>query len=146
MGYEIKIIPGPEVVRYYLEDETLFDRIKYLHPNEVYHETHLFAFDGEHVVGDVGLQNNPYDDSEIWFKHVSVDSEHRNKGVATALIAKSVDYVLSQKKHLGLSSFSDEGELYIKKIFRQIHEDHPNLLTRNSAFESLFEYNSPRYG
>lgn len=132
----VKTMPGDDLVRYitHSEDENhdVFDRIKYLFPSEMHREIHIVHLDGKRIVSNLALQENPYDDSEYWLKHVSVDEDYRNRGLATELYQKAVELARKNGKAIKRSSSSDMGQKYLSHVVDRIKQDNPDVEIRNS--------------
>ena len=79
-------------------------------------EVHFLAWAGDHLVGAVGLETNPYNDQEIWGKFVVVDADYRGMGIGGALTRMAMDYAKQQGKQFVPSSYTQDGELKIKPI------------------------------
>ena len=145
MQIAYKVINGTQMYKDYYGfgetpiDETLFDRLKYLHVNEMTKETHIIAIVEDKVIGDVGLQINPYDTSILWFKHVVLDQEYRNQGISKELINKAVEYAIEKNMKLEISSYSEEGRFYLSDIFLNLFHQYPEIIIPNSDMkEALY--------
>lgn len=121
------------------KDPTLFDRLKYLSVNEMEKETHIIAVTNGKVVGDVGLQVNPYDNSVLWFKHVVVDADHRNQGIAKKLIELTLEYCIHKNMQLEISSFSEDGKSYLTDMLIHIHKEIPDLIIPNRDMDEFLQ-------
>jgi len=106
----------------------LFDRIRYLDVNEMMREHHLVCFTGEHrLVGDLALEQCPYDVDLIWLKHASVDEKFRRIGIAAHLVDLCVKHLNSSKKKLEVSSYSEMGTLYLAPIIQKAISANPDV-------------------
>lgn len=105
----------------------VFQRIKYLHTSEYHRETHLVILYGKKIVAMAGLQINPYNTNMLWIKHISVDENYRQNGLATQLIKGCFEYAQTHNLILKNSSYSEMGEQYIHKIFDRVKELYPNV-------------------
>ena len=105
----------------------VFERIKYLIPNEMPHEQHIVARDGDKIIGICGTQPSPYDNTVLWVKFVSVDPEHQNQGVATLLLKDLFQRFDGSNLTLEMSTYTKQGEERIKHIVARLKNKHPNL-------------------
>jgi hypothetical protein len=86
-------MPGAEMLGRFYRDASeqnrdLFERIKYLHSGKMTRESHFVAFTQDRrVIGDLDIQQSPYDGNVIWLKHVSVDGDFRRQGIAGRLLS-----------------------------------------------------------
>lgn len=94
-------------------------------------EIHFVHTSENQIISNLALQQNPYDDSELWLKHVSVDGRYRNKGLATELYTKAVNYARSQNKSLKRSSPSEMGAKYLSNVVDKIKKENPGLIRIN---------------
>lgn len=101
------------------KDETVFERLKYLYPSEMYRENYFVCFDGDKVVGNLAIELNPYDENEYWMKHVSVDPMHQNKGISKELIRLMFEFLKQSGKKVSISIYSEEGLLYVKHVIEK---------------------------
>jgi len=126
-------------------DATLFYRLQYLHVNEMTKETHIIALNSNKVIGDVGLQINPYDTSVLWFKHVVLDQEYRNQGISKELINKAVEYAIDKNMKLEISSYSEDGRRYLSNIFLNLFHQYPGIIIPNSDMKEDLDNQGLRF-
>jgi len=130
---QIAFMPGTEMAARFYRDAyefncDLFERIRYLHSGEMRQEDHFVAFaENKRVVGDLALQQSPYDSQILWLKHVSVDEEYRNQGIAGRLLRRCMDHLEQTGKKMKLSSFSDDGERYLRHVLQRLETAHPDV-------------------
>ncbi len=94
----------------------------------MFKEFHIVCHtDNNKVVGDLALQQSPFDDDIIWLKHVSVAEKFRNMGICKQLLATSIDYVRQNGKTLEVSSYSEMGNLYLEPLIQKAISDNPDL-------------------
>jgi len=98
----------------------VFNRLQYLNPGDMNNEIHLVHFDGRRVVSSLALELNPYDDREFWLKHVIVDEDYRNRGLASELYQAAVDYARNQNKAIKRSSSTVMGQKYLSHVVDRI--------------------------
>lgn len=113
--------------KYYPKDKTLYDRIKYLHPSEVDREEHIIYEVKGKVVGDLGLQVNPYEKDKYWLKHISVDPKFKNQGIATKLIDAMFKKAEKEKMGIQRSSPSEEGKKYLTDLMNRMKQKYPHV-------------------
>ena len=106
-------------------------RLKYFYGSEVDDHMH-FAYIDENgvVIALAALQQNPYDDSELWFMYITVDPNYRGKGYGKNLFMKAVAFAESKSKTLHLSILSECGRLHLSRTIQAVQRSHPGLLTR----------------
>ncbi|WP_315921414.1 GNAT family N-acetyltransferase [Mesorhizobium sp. SP-1A] len=109
-------------------NRNLFERIKYLNVTEMQREQHFVCHTPEgKVIGDLALQQSPWEQNTIWLKHIAVDKAYQNQGIATELLKRGFEHVEAQGKILEFSSFSDEGKKYLKPLIQRLRADFPSL-------------------
>lgn len=113
----------------------VFDRLEYLYFGIFDKEHHFVAFDGEKLIGDLAIQENPYNKDQIWLKHVSIDPNYRNQKIATKLYDMLFSYLEQSGHNLVRSSPSDLGKLYIPSIIQKMKQKYPNVNVINSRGE-----------
>lgn len=132
---KMKMMPGRDLHIFINQNEDknaeTFDRLRYLHPSEMEREIHFCHIDGRKVVSSLALQLNPYDDSEFWLKHVIVDEDYRNRGLASELYQAAVDYARKQGKAIKRSSATSMGELYLSHVVDRIKKQNPDVEIRD---------------
>lgn len=74
----------------------------------------LLEIKGE-ILGIAELEQSPNDESVLWLKSVSVDSEHQGKGLSEPLLREVFKYAQAEGKKLKLSQFTVEGEERLQK-------------------------------
>jgi len=126
---------GDDMVRYIINHEdknsNVFDRLRYLNPNEMQREIHFFHADQGKIISSLALQSNPYDDTELWLKHVVVDEEYRNRGLASELYQMAVDYARNQSKAIKRSSATDMGQKYLSHVVDRIKRKNTDVEIRD---------------
>ena len=132
ISIEYKYISGTDLskfITYSKKNRGVFDRIKYLHPSEMTQEDHIIALEGEKIVGNLAFQINPYNKTEVWLKHVSVDEKYRNKGIAKKLAEMAVEKISKIRtiNTLAVSSYTKQGFQYLPKIFTELDKKYKNL-------------------
>lgn len=121
---EYKILTGSEMLEYFKSDESVLKRIKYLTYSEIKKEIHIVAFIENYVIGVAGLEINPYNNKQIWAKHISVDPLYSGRGIGRKLTELVYQYSKDYNFKLILSSFSDEGEQKLKHITQELSESY----------------------
>lgn len=116
---EIIFVEGPQFVEEMNNPEgwEIYDRLCYLSPSEAEKEHHYFSVIDGKKIGVISFEISPYNKKQLWLKHIAVDDEHKNQGVANALIIHAFDDLPSrfpEQNGLVISSFSDEGEMFIR--------------------------------
>lgn len=131
----LQMMPGNDLVRFITNHEDInhdvYDRLRYLYPSEMGREIHFVHFDGRKVVSSLALEPNPYDDSEFWLKHVVVDEDYRNRGLASELYQAAVDYARDQGKAIKRSSSTDMGKQYLSHVVDRIRKQNPDVEIRD---------------
>ena len=107
-------------------------RIRYLQLEDVY-SNHPFGLDKDcvpyyHVIlddrrrrllGCAAMQTNPYNKSMVWCQSVSVDPEHRNRGMGRALVGAMLAKAASDRQLLELSRLSYFGRKFLLPLVEQ---------------------------
>lgn len=112
---------------YHLGD--LVSRLYYFSSDEAGKEYHICAIDdgaiGAPIVGIVGIQQNPYDDEELWFKHVSVDERYRGQGIGRTLTRLVMEHVVHEtNKRIRFSDFERDS---VRGMVYQLAERFPDV-------------------
>ena len=135
---QVKVMPGEKLYwEYYGWPHTnkynpnLFDRIKYLNSKEMMREIHFVILDNKQIVADGALQQSPYEEKELWIKHISVDEDYRNRGYARAIMDSIYKYAVKKKQYLVHSSFSDMGERHLPNMISQLDAKYPTAVKPN---------------
>lgn len=115
-------------------DRTAFDEVKYLSVSRREKETHISCWDGNKLVGDIEIENAPYESDTVWMKHVTVRPQYQNMGIAKQLLDRAFQHINAGSRDIVvISSFSDQGKQYIKSYIQSLETNYPNL---------EFQYNS----
>ena len=126
---QFAFIDGSEIVsRFSGDDDNPFARIKYLHVTEAPKEQHFICYtEQDKLVGSLALQQSPWNSAILWVKHVSVDRDFQNRGIAKQLLAMTFEHALSVDKVLEFSSFSNEGKRFLKPAVLRLQDEFPTL-------------------
>ena len=138
----VRLIPGREIVDTYArmpENENLFKRFKYLSPRHLENEEVLTVLDGKQIVGAAGLEKSPYEENVYWMKYVEVDSRVREKGIASKLIQAMFDFARKRKTRLRSSSYSDMGDLRLKKVVDRVRTEYPDVPYKDANDHTHFK-------
>jgi len=118
-------------------DPTMFERIGFLNPREMERETHFIVDEEGMVVADAAIEQNPYDNSNVWLKHIFVTETHRRRGLASLLIENIHRYCSEQQKSLTRSSATDMGAAYLPTVFERCHILYPDVDVRDPRSSTL---------
>ncbi len=128
---QMKIMPGNDLALFISRNQDVnqdtFERLRYLHVNEMDKEIHIAHFDGQRVVSSLALQINPYDNDELWLKHVIVDEDYRNRGLASELYQAAADYAREKNKAIKRSSSTKMGQEYLSHVVDRVKRRNPNV-------------------
>ncbi len=80
----------------------------------------LTIAEGGIVVGLAELEQNPYDEHNLWLKFVSVDPLYQNKGYVNTLIEQIFIFTKQKNSTLGVSYYSEEGEEKIRRTIEKL--------------------------
>lgn len=109
-------------------------RIRYFHSEYMSDQLHLIAVAPDDlVVGVAALQQNPSDEGELWLQYVSVDPDHRGKGLGRKLFAEAIAHAHEQGRSVELSRFEDDGLLYLSRVTQDLQLEYPGVMTRIPA-------------
>lgn len=104
------------------DEHDVFQRLKYLCPNEIFRETHYFAEERGTLAGVLSVEINPYDPSVLWVKHVVVDPAFRRQGIATRLVQETFPQLEKDFPDITtveLSTFTEEGRLHLRSMIAE---------------------------
>jgi GNAT superfamily N-acetyltransferase len=80
------------------------------------------------VVGDAELKDSPYREDEQWFMHITVAPSHQRLGIGKQLVDRALAAASrSPRKHLVVSSFTVEGDMYLSRYLRDRASKIPGL-------------------
>lgn len=133
--YTVEIMSGQEMYDALSSDinADMPTRLKYYDPKEGLQELHFVIKDGNKIVADAGVQENPYNDKQLWSKHFTVDPNYRNIGLATKLVDAVFDYASTHNYDLVRSIASLMGEKYLANVIDQAKEKYPELKVVDST-------------
>jgi GNAT superfamily N-acetyltransferase len=106
---------------------TLFEDFKYLDVSEMMREDHFVVENNGQLIGTLAIQTNPYNDNEIWLKHIVVHKEHRQKGVAKRLLSALFSHAQLTGQVIKRSSPSALGAAYLPGIYAALTNAYPNV-------------------
>lgn len=133
----VTFMTGDELEQYitktqYTTNNDVFDRLKYLFPSEIGREDHFVVLDNGKIIASLAIQVNPYDEDQLWLKHVVVDENYRNQGLATKLIDALFKYLQKTNLELVRSTPTEQGQKYIQPIMQRYKQLYPNVVVHNS--------------
>src|SRR5271157_1847265 len=124
----VRPMKGKDLGKYERNDKRLMEETMYLRYSYLKNEPHMVALDGDKVVGDLELQENPNNPDEFWFMHITTRVGYQGQGIASQLIKAAVEYVSQSGRHvLRISSFSDEGEQKVQPVLQRLQKLHPEV-------------------
>lgn len=132
----ITLMPGDDLYKtHYMDpltktgqEPSLFEDFKYLFVEEMSREQHFVATQNDNPIGILGIQPNPYNPQQLWLKFVSVHADHRNNGVATALIRALFEHAQANALAIKRSCPSDMGGRYLPSVFDKMTAAYPDVL------------------
>jgi hypothetical protein len=127
----VRQMTGTEVYQEIQKDRRLLEETMYLRHSNLRTDAraiHFVAFEGDKVVGDLELQENPYDDNVYWFAHVTTRVGYKKQGISNQMIRACLDFCnKSNRRILKISTFSDEGEQRVKPTLERLRAEYPNV-------------------
>lgn len=124
----VRVMRGEELRPLIQQDDRLLEETMYLRHSYLRNEPHMVAFDGDKIVGDCELQENPNNLDQFWLMHITTRVGYKGKGYASQLLKAAVEYVAKSGRHeLKISSFSDEGEQRVKPALERLQAQHPEV-------------------
>ncbi len=93
-----------------------FADIIYLEASEIKRENHFIAWSDGSIVGMAGIEINPYNNTEMWGKFVSVSPDFRGMGIGGTLMRKVLQYCKDNGYAFSPSSYTEDGEQKLKPI------------------------------
>jgi GNAT superfamily N-acetyltransferase len=118
-GQTTTVMPATRAWNLYERDPTVSDRLQFLDARQSKNETHIVTQSDGKVVGVAVLEQSPSDPGVLWVKGISVDEEHRRKGIAKALVGEVKKHAASSGKRLKLSDFTADGNKHLAKYFSE---------------------------
>jgi GNAT superfamily N-acetyltransferase len=100
-------------------DPSLAERIPYVKDGTDPGETYFTVERDGKIVGVTAIEQSP-DEGVVWSKFTSVDPAYRKQGIAKELVAKKLAYVDAQGKVMKLSQYSEDGERYLSKLYKDV--------------------------
>ncbi len=111
--FDVKLVNGENIRRlHYLSDVSYHD------------QTHFTLSLGRRIVGVGGVQVNPYDQSQLWMQHVSVESQYQGLGYARQILTGIYEYAAKNDLKVVPSSFSKMGQR-LKHIHTDLDAKYP---------------------
>lgn len=128
MTIDIRVVAGMELFHSCLsKDKQMitepFRDLKYFITSEFEKETHIVAYDGDRVVGNIALQVNPYDKNSMWLMQIAVLPIYQRNGIAALMINCLMDKMKRDGKALEVSSFTEEGE-NLRDVFERMSDEY----------------------
>jgi GNAT superfamily N-acetyltransferase len=112
----------------YKFNRKMFENLHYLSASRMSEEFHIVCHNtNDLVMGDLELEQSPYDDHIIWLKHVVVDERFRGRGIASELLDRAFNHVNELGKTLELSSYSPMGLEYLKPVIKRLVQQYDKL-------------------
>ena len=74
------------------------------------------------ITGIAELQINPYDETNLWIKHISVDPEFQNQGNSKTLLTEIFAFAKEKGLSLTVSTYSEQGEKFLKQTIDQLSQ------------------------
>lgn len=119
---EFNIVSNDELItRSNIEDNNidLNKRLKYVNFDK--NQFYITAEINSKIIGIAILQINPYNRHVLWVPGISVDQFYKNQKIATQLIDKIFQYATEHNLIVDPSTYTEEGELYLKHIFDRLN-------------------------
>lgn len=120
-------------------DTTLWKRIRYLDSSDVFgcfrkgrYWFPILVDPNNKIVGAVTLQENPYEQDQIWLKGCAVDIEFRGFGLSNLLLEAAAKVCITERKALVMSCYSYFGRKYLAPQVTGLRLRYPELLLLES--------------
>ncbi len=126
---EFTVMSGNQLhERIWKDDPVAFDEIKYVRASARRDEIHISSWDGKKMAGDLEIKDDPRNPDTVWLMHVSVRPDYQNMGIAKQLLDHAFQHINAGDRHtVTVSSFSREGQQYIKHYIEGLEANYPNL-------------------
>lgn len=122
-------------------DETARARLKYLSSGwrDITSEIDLTAIKNKKAIGVAGIRHSPEEKNVIWMTFLSVDPEFRGQGVAKKLAEMVFEYAKAHNQRIRLSSYSEMGEAYLRKVFDHLKTQYPEIAVKDGDDHYKFD-------
>lgn len=126
----MKEMTGEELYPFLLKDKILKNELKYFAVSSLRQEPHLTLWWGGKLIGDLELQQNPYNKDIVWIQHVSIRKGYQGNGYAKMLLNAAIKKVKAIGKKIVPSSFSDEGAKKLSGTMERLRSENPDILMK----------------
>lgn len=106
------------------------NNIDYFDFRESEREAHIVKRVDGKVAGVAGVQQNPYNENELWVKFVSVAPEYRQQGIAGELVEGILEYAEQWGYVVKRSSPTDMGAAYLPSVWKRVVAKYPNVTVK----------------
>lgn len=111
--FDVKLVNGENV-----------RRLHYLSEVAYHDQTHFTLSLGRRIIGVGGVQVNPYNPSQLWMQHVSVEPQFQGNGYARQILTGIYEYAAKNNLKVVPSSFSKMGQR-LKHIHNELDARYP---------------------
>jgi len=119
---------GGQLREVLMSDKSLEKEIKYLPISQLKNETHLTLWKNNKLIADLELQQNPYEENQLWLMHVAVRKGYEGNGYGKRLIISAINKAMNLNKELKLSSYSDEGKIKLKSLIDNLSKNNATIV------------------
>lgn len=119
---------GEQLREVLMSDKSLEKEIKYLPISQLKNETHLTLWKNNKLIADLELQQNPYEENQLWLMHVAVRKGYEGNGYGKRLIISAINKAMNLNKELKLSSYSDEGKIKLKSLIDNLSKNNATIV------------------
>jgi GNAT superfamily N-acetyltransferase len=102
--------------------------ISFFDPDMMGQRTLLVAYNDNVVVGIAAIvEKTVWYPNALGIGYISTHDDHRNIGVATALVTALFDYAKKSCKHISNTPYEPDGERYLKHVMHRISNNYPSV-------------------
>lgn len=113
-------------------NQDFFKRLKYV--GDDHEEFYIIALNKRKIIGVTTLKMSPFasQPSTVWVMGVSTDEKYRNQGIAAMMIEETFSYADKNDLTVLLSSYTQDGEMYLPAVISRVSQKYPSVLVKKS--------------
>jgi ribosomal protein S18 acetylase RimI-like enzyme len=124
---EVRILGSAEDKAVLGRQSDLEYKMPYFLKDVVSRRTYVAAFQGPKVIGLLAINRLESNPQALWVSFVSTHTDHRNRGVASRLVAELFTMARRKGQPIVCTAYQELGRKYLRHVMRRTAKAYPDV-------------------